>query len=49
MFARQKGLDESKADERFFDTSMSTNKEVANILDTQTQNDSPETKQPAKV
>jgi hypothetical protein len=36
MFARQKGLDESKADERFFDASMSTNKEVANILDNQT-------------
>lgn len=33
MFARQKGLDESKADERFFESSMSTNKEVANILD----------------
>lgn len=33
MFARQKGLDESKADEKFFDISFSTNKEIANILD----------------
>jgi hypothetical protein len=34
MFAQKKGLDESKADERFFEASMSTNKEVANILET---------------
>lgn len=33
MFARQKVLDESKADEVFFEASSSTNKEVANILD----------------
>jgi coatomer protein complex subunit alpha (xenin) len=33
MFARQKVLDESKADEHFFEGAHSTNKEVANILD----------------
>jgi hypothetical protein len=49
MFAAKKGLDESKADERFFEASTSTNKEVANILDTQATNETLESKQPAKV
>lgn len=33
MFARQKVLDENKADEQFFESSTSTDKAVANILD----------------
>jgi len=33
VFAKQKVLNESQADEKFFEASMSTNKEVANILD----------------
>lgn len=41
MFEKQKGLDESKADERFFEASGSTNKEVANILDTHSQSEAP--------
>jgi len=33
MFVRTKGLDENKTDEKFFDASNSSNKEVANILE----------------
>ena len=49
MFAKQKGLDESKADERFFETSGSTNKEVANILDSNSQSEAPQTSQQPQV
>jgi len=49
MFARQKVLDESKADEVFFEASSSTNKEVANILDDNAQNQTEKTKVETKV
>jgi len=37
MFAKQKGLDEGKADEKFFEATVSSNKEVTNILETHDQ------------
>jgi hypothetical protein len=49
MFAKQKVLDQNQADEKFFETSTSTNKQVANILDAEPAGESMDTKVESKV
>lgn len=49
MFASKKGLDENKADEKFFEARGSTNSQVANILDINSSNQAPQVKHEAKV
>lgn len=49
MFAKQKVLDQNQADEKFFEASTSTNKQVANILDSEPQSQSMDEKVESKV